>query len=67
MNVVPIFQAVSAIFAAAAIYFFWSGSNDPAFFTLVLSLCSFFLSLRFKTKSRIEARRIEEEAVDTEQ
>jgi hypothetical protein len=45
---------ISAVaLAGAAVYFYWAGEPDWLFASLVLAACSFFLSIRFKLKKRI--------------
>ena len=66
MNTERAFQIVAVILAAAAGYFFWSGSRDYTFVTAVLACTAFFLSIRFQVKERNRIREAERELADSE-
>ena len=56
-----IFQIVAVILAGIAVYFFWRGDNsDGAFVSGVLAAASFFLSIRFQAKERMDKLNEEE-------
>ena len=55
MKIEFLFQLLTAVFLIAAGYFYWGQDNDLAFFSLVLSACSFFLNIRFRAKARLAA------------
>jgi|KBSMisStandDraft_5_1062788.scaffolds.fasta_scaffold275266_2 hypothetical protein len=50
------FQILAVALIAAAAYFLIRADYDDAFVTGVLGVCSFFLSVRFTFKPRIEER-----------
>ena len=50
------FQILAVALIAAAAYFLMRAEYDDAFVTGVLGICSFFLSVRFTFKPRIEER-----------
>lgn len=50
------FQILAVALIAAAAYFLIRAEYDDAFVTGVLGICSFFLSIRFTFKPRIEER-----------
>ena len=50
------FQILAVALIAAAAYFFIRAEYDDAFVTGVLGVCSFFLSVRFTFKPRIDER-----------
>ena len=55
------FQISAVILAGVAAYLFWIGNNDGAFISTVLGSVSFFLSIRFQVKSRMDERAAEKE------
>lgn len=56
-----IFQIVAVILAGIAAYFLWRGNNsDGAFVSGVLAAVSFFLSMRFQIKERMDKLNEEE-------
>jgi hypothetical protein len=58
------FQILAVILAGIAAYFLWQGNNDGAYVSAVLGAVSFFLSIRFQVKGRLQQRereRLEEE------
>lgn len=50
-----IFQIGAAILAVVAALFLWMGNKDGVFVSLVLAACSFFMSVRFQAKARLDA------------
>jgi len=50
------FQILAVALIAAAAYFLIRADYDDAFVTGVLGVCSFFLSVRFTFKPRVEER-----------
>jgi len=50
------FQILAVALIAAAAYFLIRADYDDAFVTGVLGVCSFFLSVRFTFKPRIQER-----------
>jgi hypothetical protein len=50
------FQILAVALIAAAAYFLISSDYDDAFVTGVLGVCSFFLSIRFTFKPRVQDR-----------
>lgn len=50
------FQILAVIIAAVAAYFLWAGNKDGVFVSIVLAACSFFLSIRFQAKARLDER-----------
>lgn len=55
------FQILAVVLIAAAAYFLIRSYYDDAFVTGVLGLCSFFLSVRFTFKPRVQERLAERE------
>ncbi len=51
------FQIIAVLLAAIAAYFLWSGNKDGVFVSVVLAACSFFLSIRFQAKARLDERK----------
>lgn len=49
-------QILAVILLGSAAFFFWRGDSDWLFACVVLSICAFFLSMRFKIKSRMRQR-----------
>lgn len=50
------FQILAVALIAAAAYFLVRGEYDDAFVTGVLGVCSYFLSIRFTFKPRVQDR-----------
>lgn len=50
------FQILAVVLIAAAAYFLLRADYDDAFVTGVLGICSFFLSVRFTFKPRVQER-----------
>ena len=48
------FQILAVALLAAAAYFLIHSEYDDAFVTAVLGICSFFLSIRFTFKPRVQ-------------
>jgi len=53
---VRIFQILAVVLAGAAAFLFWRGDSDMTFVVSVLAACSFFLSIRYQMKARIDER-----------
>ena len=49
---VKIFQIAAVVLIGLAVYFWWADNFDYAFAAVVLAICSFFLSMRFRLKAR---------------
>lgn len=59
-----LFQIVAVALAVATAYFLWTnGLGDYAFVTSVFAVSAFFLSYRFRLKTRIKAREDAEESL----
>jgi hypothetical protein len=52
-----IFQILAVILLGVAAIFFWKANSDWAFACGVLAACSYFLSVRFQFKGRIDERK----------
>ncbi len=48
------FQITAVVLLAIAGYFWWAGNKEGVFVAAVLSACSFFMSIRFQAKARID-------------
>ena len=57
-----LFQTTAVVLAIVAAYYFWTGSKDSAFVSIVLGCVAFFLSVRFQVKERNRRREAEAEA-----
>ena len=58
------FQITAAVFAGIAAFFLYKGDAEGTFVAAVLGAVSFFLSIRFQVKGRLqerEAERLEQE------
>jgi hypothetical protein len=55
------FQILAVILAGVAAYFLWQGNADRAFIAAVFGAVSFFLSVRFEVKGRLNQREAERE------
>lgn len=64
-TMVNFFQILAVILAGIAAYFFWNGSTDGVFVAAVLGAVSFFLSIRFQVKNRLNRR--EKERLSSDQ
>ncbi len=53
------FQILAAILVCIAAYFLWMENKDGVFVSMVLAACSFFLSIRFQAKERLDQRAAE--------
>jgi hypothetical protein len=51
-----IFQILPVILVCIAAYFLWMENKDGVFVSLVLAACSFFMSIRFQAKARLDER-----------
>lgn len=51
---IRVFQILAVILAAIAAYFLWMENKDGVFVALVLAACSFFMSIRFQAKARLD-------------
>lgn len=58
-------KIIAVALLGAAVYFYSAGDQDWLFATAVLAACSFFLSLRFRIKKRIDDGRSTESADGT--
>ena len=56
MNLEKIFQMIAVILVGVAAFFLWKGNNDGLFIAAVGGAVSFFLSIRFQVKERMEQR-----------
>lgn len=54
-----LFQILAVILAGVAAFFVWQGNWDATFVSAVFGAVSFFLSIRFQVKSRLDAREAE--------
>ncbi len=59
MNLERIFQIIAVILIGVAAFFLWKGNNDGLFIAAVVAAVSFFLSIRFQVKERLEQRKKE--------
>ena len=66
MGLDRIFQISAVILAAAAVYLFWAGNSDWAFFTGVLACSAFLLSIRTQARERMRIRESEKQAADND-
>jgi hypothetical protein len=57
-----LFQILAVILAGIAAYFLWNGNSDAGFVSVVFGAVSFFLSVRFQVKERLDQRKAEREA-----
>jgi hypothetical protein len=56
---VILFQILAVILVCIAAYFLWMENKDGVFVSAVLAACSFFMSIRFQAKARLEQRAVE--------
>ncbi|HEY0460299.1 MAG TPA: hypothetical protein VGC97_14265 [Pyrinomonadaceae bacterium] len=62
------FKILAVILAGVAAYFLWQGNADRAFAAAVFGAVSFFLSVRFQVRGRLNQREAERmEAEETEE
>jgi cellobiose-specific phosphotransferase system component IIC len=62
------FKILAVILAGVAAYFWWQGYTDRAFAAAVFGAVSFFLSVRFQVRGRLDQREAERlEAEETEE
>lgn len=52
---IRIFQIVAVMLTCIAAYFLWMENKDGVFISAVLAVCSFFMSIRFQAKGRLDA------------
>jgi|KBSSwiStaDraftv2_1062776.scaffolds.fasta_scaffold67839_2 hypothetical protein len=64
---VQLFQIMAVVLAGVAAFFFWQNNSDWAFASGVLAVCSFFLSIRYQYKTRIQVRQAADVAEDDEE
>ncbi len=55
------FQILAVILAGIAAYFLWMENKDGVFISVVLAACSFFMSIRFQAKARLDDAKKEDE------
>jgi len=55
-----ILQVIAAVLLTIAAFIFWRGDNDWVFAFVVLGICAFFLSMRFRIKARMLQREAEQ-------
>lgn len=60
MDIVRILQIAAVLLVGIAAYFFWIANKDGAFVASVLAACTFFMTIRFRAKQRIDERRAAE-------
>jgi len=51
-----LFQILAVVLAGIAAFLLWRGTSDMAFVAAVLGAVSFFLSIRFQVKERLNRR-----------
>lgn len=56
-----IFQISAVILIGVAAFFLWTGNVEAVFVSAVLGAVSFFLSIRFQVKTRLDSQRRERE------
>ena len=66
MKIVTIFRILAVALAAAAAIFLWRQNTDYAFAAGVLGICSYFLSMRFEMKARVDQYKKDAEIEDDE-
>jgi len=64
---VQLFQIMAVVLAGVAAFFFWQNNSDWAFASGVLAVCSFFLSIRYQYKARIQVRQAAAAVEDEEE
>lgn len=62
---IKIFQILAVILAGCAAFFWWRENNDAAFAAGVCAAASFFLSMRFQMKARVQKADAEKKAAAT--
>jgi hypothetical protein len=58
---------MAVVLAGVAAFFFWQNNSDWAFASGVLAVCSFFLSIRYQYKARIQVRQAAPAVEDEEE
>ena len=61
-----LFQILAVILIGVAAYFLWRGDRDATFIAAVFGAVSFFLSIRFQVKGRLDRREAERLAAEEE-
>ena len=61
------FKILAVILAGIAAYFYWGGNSDGSLVAGIFASCSFFISYRFRIKSRIDAQKAETKISDDEE
>lgn len=59
---IKLFQILAVVLAGVAAFFWWQGSSDAAFAAGVCAAASYFLSMRFQIKARVQQAEAEKEA-----
>lgn len=62
-----LFKVLAVILLGVAAVFFWLKNWDAVFASAVLSVCAYFLSIRFQFKARVDRRKKEAEAAEKDQ
>lgn len=55
-SIIIVLRVLSVALLGAAAYFYTAGEQDRIFASVVLSACSFFLSLRFSFREKVARR-----------
>lgn len=55
------FQILAGLLVCIGGYFFWMENKDGVFVSLVLAACSFFMSIRYQAKARLDAGKKQED------
>jgi len=61
------FQITAVILIGVAAFFWWRGNADGLFIAAVFGAVSFFLSVRFQVKGRLNARETDREEEEEEE
>lgn len=62
-----LFQILAVVLAGVAAFFLWMGNWDATFVSAVFGAVSFFLSIRFQIKQRVDAREAERQREEEEE
>lgn len=62
-----LFQILAVILAGVAAFFWWQDNNDAAFAAGVCAAASYFLSMRFQMKARVQHADAEKDAAAAEE
>lgn len=57
------FQILAVILAGVVAYFYWNGESEKTLVTAIFAACSFFISYRFRLKSRLDANKPKDEDI----